>query len=227
MFESSRPPLLVLLIPIQQLPLFPEAEGYETHYFSSDHILVCYKDGWTFPLSLKQQKFVTSPPLLLVRSKGRVTTAGGTFNKGYAHQFCSEEGREPVPVYQQEIFDDQPGVSWTFIKDSVTMIWLQYGNDNQYLGEAGADIERNFYGKLIIRKFMVALDYAPRLDKNADNYDLCAKAYRVASLDFFNESWTSTDEEPEEHLGARLNANSLSHFVPAVKAALRQANTRA
>ena len=226
MFDSSRPPLLVLLIPVQQLPLFTESEGYNAHYFSADHILISYKEGWSFPLSLQQQKFATEPPLLLVRSKGRITTAGGTFNKGYSHQFCNEDGGAPSYLYQRELFDDQPGANWMFVQNTITMVWLQYGNTNQYLGEAGSDIERTYYGKLIIRKFLVDLDYAPRLDKNADNSSLCAKLYRVESSDFFNQSWTAIDQAPEAYLNSALRAAGLDRFAPAVKAALKQANTR-
>ena len=224
MFASSRPPLLVLLIPVQQMSLFPQSEGYDTHYFSADHILVNYKDGWFFPLSVTQQKLVTSPPMLLVRSKGRVTTEGGTFKKGYAHQFCSEDGQEPVSLYQQEIFDDQPGVKWMLVQDSVTMVWVQNGNKSQYLGESGSDIERISYGKIIIRKFLVENDYEPKLDKNADNLNLCARLYRVSSVDFLNMEWSVSDQPAEEYLRGVLAENQIERYMPPVKAALDLAN---
>ncbi|MCL1805677.1 MAG: hypothetical protein FWG28_06755 [Clostridiales bacterium] len=223
MFASSRPPLLVLLIPVQQLSLFPQSEGYDTHYFSADHVLISYQDGWYFPLSVLQQKFVTAPPMLLVRSKGRLTTEGGTFRKGYAHQFCGENGGEPESLYQREIFDDKPGVKWLLVEDSATMIWLQYGDKSQYLGESGSDIERIYYGKLIIRKFTIESDYEPKLDKNADHTSLCAKLYRVGSTDHCIRDWSVEDRAPEEYLQEVLAEMGIERFMPSVRAALNQA----
>lgn len=225
MFNSSNPPLLVQFANTQQITVFSQHEGYNIHFLSADKSLVSYREGWTFPLSVHQRNYITDPPLLMVKNKGRLTTSGSTFNKGYAHQFCDENGREPDALYQMEIFPDQPGVKWMLVKNTVVMIWLQYGNKNQYCGDSSFDMERIYYGKLIIRKFVIEEDYAPRLDKEADNTDSCSKQYRIDSHDLYNESWNTSTKEPETVLQELLADKNLERFAPAVMTALKKANT--
>jgi hypothetical protein len=222
MFTSSRPPLLVMLVPSGQASLFPQSDGYDAQRFDEKYTIVSYKDGWYFPLSVAQQKIATEPPMLLVRSKGRLTTEGSTFKKGYSHQFCKEDGSDPESAYKVALFSDQPGVEWMLIQNSVTMVWFQYGDKSQYLGESGSDIERINYGKLIIRKFLVEQDYEPKLDKNADHFDLSAKLYRVSSVDFYEKEWSITDQDAEKYLHELLSADGVERFLPSVKAALKQ-----
>lgn len=220
MFDSSHPPLLVLPISMQQATLFPSHEGYFVHFINDDRALVSYKDGWTLPLSVQQQKYITNLPLLMVKNTGGITTESTTFNRGYAHQFCREDGSDPVFAYQCELFPDQPRVEWMFIENSVTMIWFQYGNKNQYCGSSGFDIERHYYGKLLIRQFTVKEDYSPGFDKKADDLSINDKQYRVESQKLYCDSWNVIDQSPEKHLTELLASEKLERFQSAVMNAL-------
>lgn len=224
MFDSSYPPLLVQPITMQHFTLFPTHEGYFVHPLDGEQALVGYKDGWTFPLSLLQQKFISKAPLLLVRNEGRITTSGSTFDKGYAHQFCREDGQAPISLLQQAIFPEEASADWMLVADSVVMIWLQYGYKVQYCGDSGFDMERHYYGKLLIRNFVIQEDFAPKLDKKADIVG-SAKQYRVASREIYNSSWNVKDRDPAKHLDEILIANDLTQYRPALMVAYKRATT--
>ena len=225
MFNPSRPPLLVQPINKEHVDLFPAEAGYEIHSFSEDQVLVGYRSGWTFPLSPSQQKCVSIAPILMVRNSGGITTSSSTTTKGYAHQFCQENGQEPVCLYEHSIFSDQN--NWMLIQDSVTMIWLQYGNQSQYyLGESGSHMDRIHYGKLLIRKFDVKEDIAPGFDKKADDISFNAKQLRVESNQIYLGGWSvATDDVAEDYLHTLLSSNQLARYINAVTLALKRASS--
>lgn len=223
MFNSLYPPLLVIPVPKEYVTLFPLHEGYYTHVLAEDQALVSYKDGWTIPLTVQQKKYIDTSPLLMVKDSGGITTDSVTSTKGYAHKFCRKDGQEPVFLHKLAMFPEQPDSQWMFIQNSVTMIWLQYGNKNQYCGESSFDMERIYYGKLLIREFDIREDIAPSFDKRADDITLNAKQFRVESHQFYNGAWCVNDYPPEKHLQEILTANNLDHYLSAVTGALEKA----
>lgn len=224
MFDSSRPPLLVQPVGRDLITLFSPHEGYNVHYVSEEQALVCYKDGWTFPLSVQQQKYVNMPPLLMVKDSGGVTSTSSTTTKGYSHKFCTESGQEPVYNYKRSVFPEEPETEWMFIQDTVTMIWFQYGCKTQFLGGSGHDIERIYYGKLLIRKFDIIEDIAPGFDKKADNISSCSKQLRVGSSQLYNDGWNVDNEYPEKYLKELLLANKLERYEKVVLDAFSMAS---
>lgn len=225
MFDSSQPPLLVQPISMRNThtTLFPSHGGYCVNFIDEAKALVSYTDGWTFPLSNMQQKYVSEPPLLLVRDSGCVTTASSTVTKGYAHQFCQDDGTGLVFHNTDVIFPDQPDIRWMLIPDTITMIWLQYGNKNQFCGESGHDIDRIYYGKLLIRKFVIEEDFAPRLGKNAVAPVLSAKQYRVHSHQIYKEDWSLIGQNADDYLKEVLTSQKLERYKTAVAIALKRA----
>ena len=225
MFELSRPPLLVQLIDKEQSSFFPSDAGYQVHPLSEKQVMVGYRSGWTFPLSVQQQKCVSAAPIFLVRNSGGITTSSGTTIKGYAHEFCQENGGEPLCLYKQKLFPEQPDVDWMLIQDTVTMIWFQYGNKNQHLGDSGF-MERIYYGKLLIRKFSVRDEIAPGFDKKADDISHSAKQFRVESHHIYLGGWnvTTDDDSVANYLHTLLSSNHLDRYTNAVTVALRRAS---
>ena len=222
MFDMLRPPLLVHMINNEHIALFPANEGYQSHPFSEDHTLVGYSSRWTFPLSVPQQKCVSVPPMLLVRNSGGVTSSSSTTTKGYAHEFCLENGQEPECFYKQNLFPEKSNDNWMLIQNTVTMIWFQYGNKTQYYSTG--DLERIYYGKLLIRKFDITEDVAPGFDKKADIMSLHSKQLRVESHHIYLGGWNVTDDSPELHLNTLLSSNNLGRYIKAVNAALKRAS---
>lgn len=224
MFNSSSPPLLVQPASMLQYSLFSPHEGYIIHPLDEKKILACYKDGWTFPVSVHQRKYVSEPPRLLIRNSGGVTTAGTTFNKGYAHQFCREDGQEPQCICKRVIFPDKPDEEWMLIEDTIVMIWFQYGYKAQYCGGSTFEVENNYYGKLIISRLGIKEDFAPRFDKYADIVSEGAAQYRVESRQYYNGGWNVKDRKPEEYLKELLTLNKLERFSSALTFALKRAS---
>ena len=223
MFDSSRPPLLVQPIEMRNFTLFPTHEGYVIHPIDNDKAIASYKLGWTFPLSVQMQALTTELPLLLVRDKGRITSSGSTFEKGYAHQFCREDGQPPEVHQRLNIFPDKPSQEWMLIRDSVTVIWLQYSSKTQYLGGLGQDMEHHYGGKLLIRNFVIQQAHAPRLDKASDIATAGEKQYRVESSTIFEHSWDLMDQDAVVYLQETLSANGISCYQDAVVTALNRA----
>ena len=223
MFDSSHPPLLVLPVSMQQTTLFPSHEGYNLHFINDQRAFVSYKDGWTLPLSVKQKKFITEGPLLLVRNKGRVTSEGSSFVKGYAHQFIDEAGGEPECLLKNAIFPDAPDEEWSFVPKAVNAIWLQYGYKIQYFNDPSLGMEKFHHGKLLIFTFIIEQDAAPRLDKNADNPDLHDMHYRVADRQVINEVWNVSDKDPHIYLSDLLASRGYGKFSKALGEALTRA----
>ena len=223
MFDSTHPPLLVLPITEQQKSLFPTHEGYNLHPVDDHRSLVCYKSGWTLPLSVHQNKFISETPLLLVRNKGRVTSEGSSFLKGYAHEFVQADGSEPEYEFSDSIFSDMPDIKWSFVKKAVDAIWLQYGYKSQYFNDPSLGMEKLHYGKLLIFSFVIERDFAPRLDKNADNHELHDTLYRVADRQLLHEVWNVSDKNPHLFIANLLNENGLGVYRRAVETALSRA----
>lgn len=215
--------MLVQPISLQHATLFPSHEGYCIHFLDETQALVSYKDGWTFPLSSHQQRFISAPPLLLLKESGCITSASSTVTKGYAHHFCQDDGTEPVVLSVQAIFPDQPDDKWMLIPNTITMIWLQYGNKDQYCGASSYEIERIYYGKLLIRKFDIEEDFAPRLGKDAADPVLNAKQYRVHSQQLYNGNWSLTDQDANDYLKGVLSSQTLERYQTAVTIALKRA----
>ena len=224
MFDSSHPPFLVLPITAQQISLFPSHEGYYTHFLSDTQAIVSYRDGWTLPLSVQQQVYITDFPLLMIRNSGGITSRSSTSDKGYAHHFCRADGQEPRYVYQHSVFPDKPDDVWRFAQDNITMIWLQYGNKNQYCGGSTFELERNYYGKLLLREFIINEVSAPRFDKTADINTTNGKLFYVASNQLCNTSWNVKDGVPEEHMQNLLKEFHLERFQTTMLTALRRAS---
>lgn len=225
MFDSLWPPMLVQPIDMKSthITLFPPHEGYCVNFLDEKQALVSYKDGWTLPLSGFMQKFVSDPPLLLVKDSGRVTTASSTVTKGYAHQFCHDDGTELVFQNTAAIFLDQPDDKWMLVPDNITMIWLQHGSKIQYCGEYGYDIERINYGKLLIRKFVIEEDFAPILGKDAATPVSSAKQYRVHSHQIYKDDWSLIDKDVNRYLNEVLISQKLERYQTAVSIALKRA----
>lgn len=225
MFNPSHPPLLVQPIRMGHMhsTLFPYHEGYCVNYLDEVQALISYKDGWTFPLSSQQHRFVSEPPQLMVKNAGGITSASSTVTKGYAHQFCEEDGTELVNQRWEAVFPDQPEIKWMLIPNSITMIWLQFGNKNQYCGQYGSDIERIYYGKLLIRKFSIEEDFSPRLGKDAADPFLSAKQYRVHSHQVYHEDWSITDQDANSYICKLLTHHNLERYQTAVLIALKRA----
>ena len=223
MFDSSRPPLLVQPIVTRNLTLFPTHEGYNLHPIENDMILISYKHGWTFPLSVQMQALISKEPLLLVRDKGGITSGGSYTEKGYAHQFCREDGRAPSIHMRLNLFPERPSEEWMLIQNSITIIWVQYNSTTQYLGDEGHDMEHNYNGKLIIRDFVIKKAFAPRIDKASDIDTKREKQYRVESKTIFDHSWELKDEDPALYLEKTLAANDLERYNPSVATALKRA----
>ena len=225
MFELSCPPLLFQQIDKEHIRFFPSEAGYQIHPLSESQILVGYRNGWTFPLSVEQQKCVSTEPILLVRNSGGVTTSSGTTIKGYAHEFCQGNGQDPVCLYKQKLFPEQPDVDWMLIQDTVTMIWFQYGNKNQHLGDSGF-VERIYYGKLLIRKFSVKDDIAPGFDKKADDISYSGKQFRVESHHIYLGGWNvaTDDDSVADYLHTLLSSNHLDRYANTVTTALKRAS---
>lgn len=220
MFDSSRPPLLVQPIHGEHSTLFPMHEGYHVHHLSAEQTLLGFRDGWTFPVSAQQRKYVKDPPLLMVKNDGRVTMNIGASLKGYAHEYCGENGEAPPVVFRHVLFPDQDDADWMFIQDTVTMIWLQLGINAQFCGR---EIEKFSYGKLLIRRFSIHEDIAPGFDKKADCTDLNAKQFRVETQHLYLGSWGVNDESPKRHLLELLAAEGLDRFKSVVSLALERA----
>ena len=223
MFNSSRPPLLVQPITAHHFTLFPTHEGYTIHPIDSNLSLVSYKQGWTIPLSLQMQAFVTEEPLLLVRDKGGVTSGGSTSSKGYAHQFCNGDGSPVKPFLKSALFPDKPKEEWMLVRGSASIVWLQYGSKTQFLGSSGHQTTRNDYGKLLIRDFTIREAFAPRLDRASDIASAGEKQYRVESHKAFADNWSLTDGDTAAYLEKKLSEHQLDHYWPAVNIALKRA----
>jgi hypothetical protein len=225
MFDSKRPPFLVQMIKMPQASLFPPQEGYDTQFFEDDLVLVSFRDGWTFPMSARQQAHVTFLPLLLLKNVGGLTASGSNFDKGYAHQFCGLDGKEPECAYMHTVFHDQPDQKWMLVKNNVAMVWFQYGNTNEYLGEVGQAIETNYYGKILIREFHIKETGAPRFDKYADRDNTGNKLFFVESKQVLNIDWAIKDQDSDKYLTELLGQHGLSVYNDAVLAALQRART--
>ena len=224
MFDSHHPPLLTLLMNKAQALNFPEERGYVHHPVAEDQVALCYGEGWTFPVSVEQKRFITeSLPLLLVRNKGGVTSEGSTFLKGYAHQFIRSNGQEPEYLMEKEIFPDSPDVKWMLIPNQVNMIWLQYGYKNQHLGGSGYDTQEFHYGKIMIRELTVVEDISPRLDRKADVANMHNIQYRVFDNQILNTSWNSEESETSIRLQEILASRGLYDYQEAVSIALKRA----
>ena len=227
MFDSTRPPLLVLPIPTSLITLFPTHEGYNIHPIDNDQILVSYKQGWTMPLSIQIQKFAAEEPLLLVRDKGGITAGASTSDVGYSHQFCSDDGNTPDVALQCAIFPDRPNEQWMLIHKSVTVIWVQYSSSTQYLGGEGHDMEHHYSGKLIVKNFAIRHEFAPRIDRASDTTSESEKQYRIEGRTIFENNWNLTDRDVAEYLGKLLPENGLECYIPAaVKALNRSMQTK-
>lgn len=216
MFDSSRPPLLVQPVSKDYITLFTPYEGYNVHFISEDQALVSYRDGWIFPLSLQHQKYISAEPLLMVKDSGEVTSSTSTTAKGYAHIFCRENGQELLYSYKLNVFPEFPKVEWMFVQDTAIMIWFQYGCKTQFLGGSGHDVERIYYGKLLIRKFEIKKDIAPGFDKKADIAAASSRLIRVESTQIYNDGWNVNDDNPEKYLCKVLTANGLDCYKNAV-----------
>ena len=226
MFDSSHPPLLVIPTAARHYTSFPSHEGYVFHPVDDDRALVCYKKGWTIPLSVQMQAIITEAPLLLVRDKGRITSSGSTTDKGYAHQFSHINGQPPEVYLQKAIFPDRPSEEWMLIRNSVTVVWLQYNSKTQYLGSLGHDMEHHYTGKLLIRDFVIKQSYAPRLDRASDVANAGEMQYRVESRTIFEHNWDLTDQDTDVYLEKVLSENDLVPFKPSVMIALNRSMQR-
>lgn len=223
MFNSLQPPMLVQPIQIRYNSLFPSHEGYCVHYLNENQALVSYKDGWTFPLSIQQQRFISMQPFLMLKESGRITSSSSTFSKGYAHQFCQENGAEPAYMSIEAIFPDLPDDMWMLIPSTITLIWLQYGNKNQYCGESGFDLERIYYGKLLIRKFNIKEVFAPKMGKDAADAMPGDKMYHIDSTQLYKGDWSFKDKDTNEYLREVLKSQNLERYQTAVTIALKRA----
>jgi len=217
MFDFSKPPLLVLPVASEHAAIFSQNNGYSTHLLDDDLVLIGYKEGWILPLLAEHRRVITDVPLLMVKNSGGVTTGTSTSKKGYAHVFCDEAGSEPAPVYRQD--------EWMLIRDSITMIWFQYGEKMQFVGDSGNDSERFYYGKLLIRKFDIRQSIAPGFDKKADVLAASAMLLRVEPTQIYSGGWNINNDAPEKCLSEIIAANRLTHYQNMVKTALAISST--
>jgi len=220
MFHPKSPPLLAQPIKKEHVSLFPENEGFQVQAISDERALVGFKGGWILPLSVEQRACIVDPPVLVVRDSGRVTKSSSTGTKGFAHMFCTETGETPQAAFTKILFPEQNENVWLFVEDTVTMIWFQYGNKNQVLGSSGYDMERIYYGKLLIRKFSIKEDMAPGFDKFADYIYRSASLLRVESQQVYLGGWSVNNESPGYYLKQLLTANNLSTYRTAVEKAI-------
>ena len=225
MFDSTRPPLLVQPISAHHLTLFPTHEGYNLHPINNNQTLVCYKQGWTFPLSLQMQALTTDEPLLLIRDKGGRTSSGSASEKGYSHQFCCTDGNPIDPWMKLQIFPDKPSEEWMLARSPISVVWLQYSSNTEYLGTSGHNTVHFYSGKLLIRDFIIQHAFAPRLDRASDVVTAGEKQYRLESNKTFEDSWSLADEDVAQYLEKTLSDSNLEHYWPAVSIALKRALT--
>ena len=223
MFDSSSPPLLVQPVATDHITLFPPHDGYNIHPYDDKFNFVSYKRGWTIPLSLQMQSLVTEEPLLLVRNKGGITSSGSTSVSGYAHHFCNKDATPLDPYLKLSIFQERPSEEWMLVRNSTTIIWLQYSCKTQFIGSAGNSTIHFYYGKLLIRDFHIRQDFEPRLNRASDIITNGEKLYRVESSTIFSDNWGLTDEDTAEYLEKKLTDNALSRFWPTVGSALKTA----
>ena len=224
MFDSYGPPLLVQPIAKEYVSLFSPHEGYAVHYLFDDLILAGYKDGWIFPVTPQQQVYIKEAPMLMVKNSGAVTSRTSTTTKGYAHVFCRENGGEPGALYKLKIFPAESDAEWLLINERVTMIWLQYGEKLQFLGDAGHESERFHYGKLLIRHFEIKENYQPLFDKKADIQSSGAKLRRVEATQVLSSGFNVTNDDPKKSLLELLAARALERFETPVLEALAVAS---
>lgn len=223
MYDSANPPFLTLSVSPDKATMFSQQDGYSTHTAPDDQILVGFRDGWTLPLSVQQNKQISSEPMLLIRDTGHITSAGSSFNKGFAHQFCMLDGSILPDNLVRSVFPDRPKDRWMLVPEGVAMVWLQYSYKYQSLGELGHDTERFYYGKLLIISLTICKDFMPRLDQNADNLDMRSILYRVEEKHLATHDWNTIDEEPREHLLNFVSSNNLERYSPAIETALNRA----
>lgn len=226
MFNVQNPPFLILPVSAEGAQALMKRDGYTEHVTSDGKIYVSYEDGWTLPVSAENRKLIDAEPLLLLRNSGRITSEGSTFTKGFAHQFCQANGSEITQSRYQSIFPDRPNDKWMLIPESAAVIWLQYSNKTQFLGEMGQDSERFYYGKLLISTLTIKKDSVPRLDKNADNLSLRSMQYRVEEKVLITRDWNTTDEVPEEYLNSLLAGKDLGNFSAVLSVAITRATSR-
>lgn len=223
MFSSLQPPMLIQPINMRYSSLFPPHEGYTVHFIDENQAFAGYKDGWTFPLSGQQQRFVSAPPMLLIKESGCITSAGSTFSKGYAHQFCQENGTEPIYLSLQALFPDRPEDKWMLVPNSVTMVWLQYRNKNQYCGDSGYEMERIYYGRILIRRLDIVELFPPRIGKDAANPNMGDKMYYINTVNLFKDDWSLVDRDTNEYLCEALANQKMERYQHAVTIALKRA----
>ena len=223
MFDSAQPPLMVFSMTPEQAGHFPVSDGFVHHPISESRILVCYKTGWTFPVSVQNREFITEAPYLFVRNKGQVTSQGSTFLKGYGHQVVNDAGREPDCFLKHAVLPDNPDVEWMLVQNKVNMIWLQYGYKNQYLESGYSDMIKYHYGKLMIIKLSIEEDTVPRIDKKADIAGAHDKQYRVCDQHVYKTNWHLVDQDPVNYLFEQLSLNDLDRYKDAVRVTMLRA----
>ncbi|MCL1849021.1 MAG: hypothetical protein FWF83_05045 [Clostridiales bacterium] len=221
MFSSQNPPLLTQPIDQAYASIFSEQEGYHHHFLTDGTMLVSYKQGWIFPFSPQQRKYITAAPLLLVKNSGHITSTASTTTKGFAHIFCDENGSEPSYRFKEVIFPVENTVEWMLVPESVTMIWFQYADKSQYLGESGSDILKTYYGKLLIRAFIIREELAPGFDRYADLASESSRILRVENKQLYNNGWNVDDEYPEGYFDKLMVENGLEQYAPVVRTALK------
>lgn len=218
MFDYKNPPFMVIPIEESAEDLFPLAGGYITHNFKKGMKLVSFRDGWVFPLDLKQRSVLTEPPLLLVRDKGRITSESSFSRKGYAHRLVNPSGRELDIAYRHAIFVEKSENIWLLLHHSVDVIWLQYEYHSELLGNS-AELKQQTSGVALIIRFTIERDYGPRLDKNADDPSQQHLLYRVKSETIFRTSW-NLEEFPDKFLQERLRTEGLPFYIDDMHIAL-------
>ena len=223
MFSPANPPLLVQPISTHHHSLFPPQEGYTVHQLNGSQALVSYKRGWTFMKTLQLQELASEDPLLLVRNKGGITSSSSTTEKGYAHQFCGENGCPAEPHSSIALFPEKPSEEWMLIRSCATLIWLQYGMKTQYIGSPGDNVLHLNNVKLLIKDLVIRQDFQPRLDRASDITDAGEKQYRVEGRKAFEDSWALEDGDVAEYLEKTLSDNNLDRYWTAVETALKRA----
>ena len=226
MFDPSCPPLLVLLMKPDQVASFPESDGYIHHPISESQVALCYREGWTFPVTPDRMKLITGRPLMLVRDRGGVTSEGSTFLKGYANQFVNDCGGTPGFEEKLAIFNEGPQDEWMLVPCNVNVIWLQYGYKYQFLGGSGHERQEFHYGKLMIRELTVVEDYAPRFDRKADIAAMHSKQFRVHDHQLLDTSWNRADGGTLQQIQELLLSRGLNVYLKAVEAALMRAGLK-
>ena len=220
MFELSSPPLLVQPIDKKHIPVFSPDDGYSHHILNDDLALIGYTEGWIMPLTSKQRAVITDPPLIMVKNSGMVTARTTTSAKGFAHVFCTDSGKEITPIYRARLFSPKNDSEWLFVRDTITMIWFQYGEKVQLLGDSAHDAERFYYGKLLIRQFDINESLAPGFDKKADVLAASTKLLHVGASQIYSGGWNINNDNPGKCLDEIIAANHLSHFSKVVYEAL-------